>query len=205
MENMILSICVLEITSALCSSAFVVVVKWNMEDPEILTCNCWKGQRLSRLGNWCIKVFYELSSGNYAVRGHSCAISMSAFGIYPNFHITWRHHQCIQLLNQHYIWLTETGDFSPESTVNVCNQILVVYRPWPTDFLKLAQTALAAFLLLSLSSAYNIGLLAYKNRRFHDQCRYGWPHNCIQPWYAVVLDFFLTSTKCHTCPTARCY
>ena len=37
MEKMILSICELEITSALCSTAFVVV-KWTMADPQILTC-----------------------------------------------------------------------------------------------------------------------------------------------------------------------
>ena len=38
MEEMILSIRELEITSALCSSAFVVVVKLNMAHPQILTC-----------------------------------------------------------------------------------------------------------------------------------------------------------------------
>ena len=36
MEKMMLSICELEITSVLCSSAFVVVVKWNTADPQIL-------------------------------------------------------------------------------------------------------------------------------------------------------------------------
>ena len=80
MEKIIFSICELEITSALCSNAFVVIVKWNMADPQILTCYCWKGQRLSHLGSLSIKIFCELSSGNYDVRvwvlgngyGYSC-------------------------------------------------------------------------------------------------------------------------------------
>ena len=73
-EKMIPSICELEITSALRSSAFVVIVKWNTADPQIPTCYRWKGQRLSHLGSSCIKIFDELSSGNYSVRGCSCAI-----------------------------------------------------------------------------------------------------------------------------------
>ena len=59
MEKIILSICELGLTSALCSSTFVVVVTWNMADPQILTCYCWKGQRLSHLGSLCIKIRRE--------------------------------------------------------------------------------------------------------------------------------------------------
>jgi len=47
----------------------------------------WKGQRLSHLGNSCIKIFYERPSGKYHMRGCSCA-----FGISHNYHSTWTHH-----------------------------------------------------------------------------------------------------------------
>ena len=57
MEKMILSICELEITSVLRSSASVVAVTWNRADPQILTCHCWKGQRLTHLGSSSIRIF----------------------------------------------------------------------------------------------------------------------------------------------------
>jgi len=55
----------------------------------------WKDQRLSHLSNSSIKIFYELPSGKYHMRGSSCAFSTPAFGIYHNFHSTWTYHHTL--------------------------------------------------------------------------------------------------------------
>jgi len=54
----------------------------------------WNGQRLSHLGNSCIKIFYELPSGKYHMSGCSRAFSTLAFGIYMNAHMNARSLKC---------------------------------------------------------------------------------------------------------------
>ena len=86
MEKMVLSICELEITSALCSSRCCSEMKHGgPTDPDLLLL-----KRSKVISSWQLVYQNILRALQWKLRreGYSCAIFTLAFGIYHNFHST---------------------------------------------------------------------------------------------------------------------